>query len=74
MTWAPLRKFAKGNPSGSQTQPQAQTITVQSHPIKSTLAKPSGSQTQTQAPAQARTHAPTQAQPQAPPQAQPGPR
>ena len=65
MIQAPLWKFAEETPSGSQTQPQVQTITIQAQPVTSTLAKPSGSHTRTQAPATA------QAQPQAPAQAQP---
>ena len=65
VTRASLWKFAEETSSGSQTQPQAQTITFQARPVTGTTAKPSGSQTQTQAPAQARPQAPAQAQPQA---------
>ena len=70
VTRAPLWKFAEETPAGSQTQPQATTITVQAQPITITPVKPSGTQTQTQAPAQARPQAPAQAQPQAPAQTQ----
>ena len=69
MTRAPLLRFAEKAPSGSQTQPQAQTATIQAHPITGTLAKPSGSQIQ--APSQAQPQAPAQAQTQPPAPAQP---
>ena len=54
VTTAPLWKSAVETPSGFQTQPQAQTVTVQAQPVTSTPAKPSGIKTQMQATAQAR--------------------
>ena len=39
VTRAPLWMFDEETPSGSQTRPQAQTITVQAQPITSTPAK-----------------------------------
>ena len=68
VTMAPLWKSAVETTSGFQTQPQAQTVTVQAQTITSTPAKPSGIKFQMQATAHARLQAPAQAQPQAPAQ------
>ena len=65
MTKAPLWRFAEETPSGSQTQLESQTATIQGQPITITQAKPSGSEIQ--APAQAQPQAPAQTRPTAQP-------